>query len=168
MQGMSRSHGNPQPPRDGPGPKKLWLMLCGWILFGLGTVGIALPVMPTTIFWIGAVWCWSRSAPHLTRRILSHPRFGQPVQLFLDQGMMTRSGKWLALAGMTIGFLLLHLISRPDGSVSLLVALTLLAVGTWLWFRPEPAPALLPDDEALTLSAPPPASASADRRGGGD
>ena len=165
---MNMSHGEPQPPRDSPRPRRLWLLMSGWLLFGLGAVGIALPVMPTTVFWIGAVWCWSRSAPHLTRRILSHPRFGQPVQLFLDHGVMTRSGKWMALAGMALGYLLLHLISRPDGTVSLLVAFMLLLVGTWLWFRPEPATSLLPADETLTASNPSPPSVTAQRRNGSD
>jgi uncharacterized membrane protein YbaN (DUF454 family) len=113
------------------------------VLFVLGLVGIFLPVLPTTVFWIGAVWCWSRSAPHLTRRILAHPRFGQPVALFIYQGQMTRQGKWVAIAGMVAGFLLLHLIGQPAWPVSLLLGLTLALVGLWLWQRPEP-PASIP------------------------
>jgi uncharacterized membrane protein YbaN (DUF454 family) len=119
-------------------PARPWLLVGGWLLFGLGLIGIALPVLPTTVFWIGAVWCWSRSAPQLSRRILSHPRFGQPVHLFIEHGVMTRPGKWMALSGMTIGYLLLHLLSHPDWIVSLSVGLILLLVGVWLWQRPEP------------------------------
>lgn len=116
-----------------------WLLAGGWLLFGLGVIGIALPVMPTTVFWIGAVWCWSRSAPRLTRRILSHPRFGQPVYLFIEYGVMTRLGKWAAIGGIAFGYLLLQLLGRPDWPVSLLLGLTLVAIASWLWFRPEPA-----------------------------
>lgn len=116
-----------------------WLLAGGWLLFALGLVGIFLPVLPTTVFWIGAVWCWSRSAPHLTRRILSHPRFGQPVALFIERGQMTRQGKWVAIGGMVAGFSLLHLIGQPAWSVSLLLGVTLALVGLWLWQRPEPA-----------------------------
>jgi uncharacterized membrane protein YbaN (DUF454 family) len=116
-----------------------WLLAGGWLLFGLGVIGIALPVMPTTIFWIGAVWCWSRSAPRLTRRVLSHPRFGQPVYLFIEYGVMTRSGKWAAIGGIAFGYLLLQLLGRPDWPVSLLLGLTLIVTASWLWLRPEPA-----------------------------
>ncbi len=119
-------------------PSRPWLKACGWLLFLLGILGIFLPVMPTTVFWIGAVWCWSRSAPHLTHRILSHPRFGAPVQRFIEHGEMTRQGKLAAIGGMGLGFLLLQLFSQPVWSLSLFIAGLLIAVGTWLWFRPEP------------------------------
>lgn len=115
-----------------------WLVAGGWLLFALGLVGIALPVMPTTVFWIGAVWCWSRSAPRLTRRILSHPRFGHPVHLFLERGEMTRQGKLAAIGGIAGGYLLLHLMARPAWLTASLVAATLLLVAIWLWSRPEP------------------------------
>jgi uncharacterized membrane protein YbaN (DUF454 family) len=128
-----------------------WLLASGWFLFVLGVVGIALPVMPTTIFWIGAVWCWSRSAPHLTRRILSHPRFGHPVYLFIEYGEMTRQGKWMACCGMAIGYTLLQLLNQPDWPVSLMVGLSLLLIAAWLWQRPEPA---LPRTSVATGSPP--------------
>ncbi|MCG8014941.1 MAG: YbaN family protein [Candidatus Thiodiazotropha sp. 'RUGA'] len=115
-----------------------WMQLAGWGLFLLGAVGIVLPLLPTTTFWIGAVWCWSRSAPHLTKRILSHPRFGQPVYLFITHGQISRTGKWMALLGMSVGFAILQIVSSPgwqiDGSLMLLLSL----VAIWLWQRPEP------------------------------
>ncbi|MES9942129.1 MAG: YbaN family protein [Candidatus Thiodiazotropha sp. 6PLUC2] len=117
---------------------KLWLLAVGWLLFGLGVIGIVLPLMPTTIFWIGAVWCWSRSAPHLTKRILAHPRFGQPVYLFITYGQMTRTGKWMSLVGMTVGFALFQLLGNPGWPISLGVCLILALVAIWLWQRPEP------------------------------
>ena len=137
---------------------RLWLLAGGWLLFVLGAVGIALPVLPTTVFWIGAIWCWSRSAPHLTKRILSHPRFGRPVYLFIEYGKMTRHGKWAAICGMSIGFLLLQLLSRPDWPTSLLIGLTLVLIAAWLWRRPEPLPAeagAYIDDQAQTPPASP-------------
>ena len=127
-----------KPDDSGNSLSRLWLIAGGWLLFALGLVGVFLPVLPTTIFWIGAVWCWSRSAPQLTRRILSHPRFGQPVALFLERGQMARQGKWLASAGIAVGYALLHLLSEPDWRVSLLLGLSLLLVGLWIWLRPEP------------------------------
>jgi uncharacterized membrane protein YbaN (DUF454 family) len=125
-------------PTSRGGASHPWLTAAGWLLFALGLVGIFLPVLPTTVFWIGAVWCWSRSAPHLTRRILSHPRFGRPVLLFVEQGQMTRQGKWTALAGIAAGFALLHLLTQPPWYVSLSLGLLLALIALWLWQRPEP------------------------------
>lgn len=150
------------PHRHHASPSRPWLLACGWLLFVLGILGIFLPVMPTTVFWIGAVWCWSRSAPHLTRHILSHPHFGEPVRRFLEHGEMTRQGKLAAIGGIVAGYLLLQLLSDPSWPLGLLVALLLIAVGTWLWRRPEPAnttPASLtkvkpaPKQDAETLGA---------------
>ncbi len=129
-----------------------WLLAGGWLLFAMGLAGIFLPVMPTTVFWIGAVWCWSRSAPHLTRRILSHPRFGQAVQLFIEHGMMTRNGKRMAVFGICSGYLLLHLLGNPLWFVSLLLGMILAATIVWLWRRPEPAAIPLYTGSGLPIS----------------
>jgi uncharacterized membrane protein YbaN (DUF454 family) len=135
-----------------PRPARPWLLIGGWLLFTLGLIGIALPLLPTTVFWIGAVWCWSRSAPHLTRRILSHPRFGEPVYLFIENGEISRLGKLMALIGMSVGYALLHLITPPDSTVSLMLGFTLLLVGIWLWQRPEPGFSPLSQQRDLTDS----------------
>ena len=126
---------------------RTWKIAAGWLLFAVGVVGIVLPLLPTTIFWIGAVWFWSRSSPHLTERILSHPRFGRPVLMFIERGEVSRQGKLTASAGMALGYLLMHLIAAPDWPVGLIVALTLITVATWLWFRPEPNYEVSPSDE---------------------
>ncbi|MCG7991599.1 MAG: YbaN family protein [Candidatus Thiodiazotropha lotti] len=117
---------------------RAWMQIAGWGLFILGAVGIVLPLLPTTIFWIGAVWCWSRSAPHLTKRILAHPRFGQPVYLFITYGEISRMGKWMAVLGMSLGFAIFQLVGGPGWQLSLAVLLLLTLVAIWLWQRPEP------------------------------
>ncbi|MCU7842506.1 MAG: YbaN family protein [Candidatus Thiodiazotropha sp. (ex Monitilora ramsayi)] len=117
---------------------RTWKIAAGWLLFAVGVVGIVLPVLPTTIFWIGAVWFWSRSSPHLTERILSHPQFGRPVLNFIERGEIARQGKLMASAGMILGYLLMHLMANPAWPTGLAVGLTLIAVAIWLWFRPEP------------------------------
>jgi uncharacterized membrane protein YbaN (DUF454 family) len=117
---------------------KAWMLAAGWLLFALGAVGVVLPLLPTTIFWIGAVWCWSRSAPHLTKRILSHPKFGQPVYLFITYGQISRMGKWMAVIGMGAGFTIFQIISYPGWEISVTLVLVLILVAVWLWHRPEP------------------------------
>jgi uncharacterized membrane protein YbaN (DUF454 family) len=114
------------------------MLWAGWLLFALGAVGIFLPILPTTIFWICAVWFWSRSSPHLTERILAHPRFGPQVKRFIERGEMTRQGKLAATSGIALGFLLMQLLASPSWTTGLVVGLILAAVVVWLWFRPEP------------------------------
>jgi uncharacterized membrane protein YbaN (DUF454 family) len=131
-------HRQHPPHRRHPTLRQPVLQIAGGLLFATGVAGIFLPLLPTTVFWIGAAWCWSRSAPHLTRRILSHPRFGEPVRLFLEEGEISRKGKLAACGGILSGYLLLQLNLQPTWTQGLLIGLILTLVGIWLWRRPEP------------------------------
>jgi uncharacterized membrane protein YbaN (DUF454 family) len=86
----------------------------------IGFVGIFLPVLPTTPFFILAAGCFARSSPRLERWLLDHPRFGASLRDWQERGAIPRKAKVLACAGMGINYLLF-----------------------WLWSRPSPLPALL-------------------------
>ena len=64
--------------------KCFWLHAAGIIFVGLGFVGMALPVMPTTIFFILALACFTRSSPKFANWLLTHPKFGEPLRLWHD------------------------------------------------------------------------------------
>ena len=56
-----------------------------WILAGLGCValggiGVIVPGLPSTIFFIGAASCFTRSSPRLERWVLGLPGVGQLVR----------------------------------------------------------------------------------------
>ena len=78
-----------------------WRIL-GFALLGLGGLGIVLPIMPTTIFWILAALCFARSDPKIRDWIYARPGIGPQVELFIEQGQMTKAGKRGALFGMTL------------------------------------------------------------------
>lgn len=57
----------------------------GWLAGGsvavaLGAVGVVVPGLPTTVFFILAAWCFSRSSPRLERWILDLPKIGPLVR----------------------------------------------------------------------------------------
>lgn len=76
-------------------------------LFGVGLVGAALPVLPTTIFWIGALLALGKSDPALSERIRSWPGAGAVVSAYVDHGVISRRSKLIALAGMAFSATLL-------------------------------------------------------------
>jgi uncharacterized membrane protein YbaN (DUF454 family) len=51
----------------------------GILCVGLGVIGAFLPVMPTTVFLLIAVWAFSKSSSRLERWVLEHPRLGPRV-----------------------------------------------------------------------------------------
>ena len=52
----------------------------GLVSVGLGGVGIVVPGLPTTIFFIVAAWCFSHSSPRLEQWVLNLPRIGPLVR----------------------------------------------------------------------------------------
>src|SRR3546814_16691595 len=45
----------------------------GYAFFAIGLVGVVLPVLPTTIFWIIAAACLATSCPAMARKIYAWP-----------------------------------------------------------------------------------------------
>lgn len=78
-----------------------WRIL-GFLFLGIGAVGIVVPVMPTTIFWIIAAVCFAKSDPKIRDWIYARPGVGPQVELFVERGQMTRPGKRGALFGMAL------------------------------------------------------------------
>lgn len=74
----------------------------GFLLLGLGAIGIFLPVWPTTIFWIGAALCFARSSPAMRDWIYARPKLGPPIQQFIERGTLSNSSKAGALLGMAL------------------------------------------------------------------
>ena len=58
--------------------KAIYLIL-GLIFMGIGTIGIFVPILPTTIFMIIAAYCFLRSSQKLYNRIINNPHYGKPI-----------------------------------------------------------------------------------------
>lgn len=76
--------------------------LLGFLLLGLGAIGLFLPVWPTTIFWILAAMSFARSSPAMRDWIYARPKFGPEIQAFIEEGTLSRTSKTGALSGMAL------------------------------------------------------------------
>lgn len=125
-----------RPPARRPRAAWIWRWI-GWALFGLGLIGLAVPVMPTTIFWILAVLALREADPRLTERILSWPRVGPAIANFIDHGAISSAGKTAALGGLGLGGVVASL-SLGAGWPLWVCLSVLIGVAAYILTRPEP------------------------------
>lgn len=72
----------------------------GVVCVGLGALGAALPGLPATIFFLGALWCFARSSPRL-ERWLRESRIVRPYRAYIDGGVpLPRRARVAAIVAM--------------------------------------------------------------------
>lgn len=74
------------------------LLVIGTLLLGLGIVGIYVPGLPTTPFLLLAAACYLRSSERLFHWLVSHPRMGPQLRVFLQKKAVPRRVKVVSLA----------------------------------------------------------------------
>jgi len=106
----------------------IWF-LAGWLAVALGGIGIVVPGLPTTVFFIIAASCFARSSPRFEQWVLDLPRIGPMVR---DQraglGMPRRAKAWAV--GTMVAFASLSALVAGHPALSLTI-LALVAVGAW-------------------------------------
>jgi uncharacterized membrane protein YbaN (DUF454 family) len=87
-------------------------MTIGFMSVGVGGVGVIVPGLPTTVFFIVAAWCFSRSSPRFEQWVLDLPRVGPMVRDHrAGLGMPRRTKVW-AIAMVWIAVSLSAVVSR--------------------------------------------------------
>lgn len=117
--------------------RALWLCL-GCLMLALGVIGAFLPVMPTTIFLILAVACFSRSSPRLEKWLLDSPTYGPSLRAWREEGAVSRKGKTYACLGMTAGYVLFYWSAHPSLPLAIGVGVFFLASAAYVLSRPGP------------------------------
>lgn len=118
--------------------KQLAYLITGFFLTALGVVGVFLPIMPTTVFLIGAVFCFSRSSKRFEYWLLHHPRFGPTLINWQTYGAISKPAKIMASLGMLLGYGLFYLGAQPSVLLASSVALFMSGCGYYVLSRPLP------------------------------
>ncbi len=118
------------------GTKRSVYFVLGWVMVALGFVGALLPIMPTTIFLILAVWCFGRSSPRFEKWLLEHPVFGPTLVQWRRHGAVPRRVKWIACGGMAFGYGTFFYFARPTPLLGVVVALFFIACAAYVLTRP--------------------------------
>ncbi|MEE9209251.1 MAG: YbaN family protein [Kiloniellales bacterium] len=136
-------HATPELPEGrvlGCPPARYGLIGFGWLCVGLGVLGAFLPVLPTTIFLIMALWAFSRSSARLHHWLYSHPRLGRPLRAWHAHRVIPIPAKCLALTMMLLSLLYVTLFVAEGWALPLGLALALGAVAAYIVTRPHRLP----------------------------
>jgi uncharacterized membrane protein YbaN (DUF454 family) len=77
--------------------KKIILLILGMVSLLLGTIGILLPILPTTPFVILAATCFAVSSPRMNDRLTKSRLFGEFIKNYRDHTGVKRKTKRNAL-----------------------------------------------------------------------
>ena len=136
-------HATPEFPEGrvlGCPPARYGLIAFGWLCVGLGVLGAFLPVLPTTIFLIMALWAFSRSSARLHHWLSSHPRLGRPLRAWHAHRVIPIPAKCLALTMMLLSLLFVTLFLAEGWVLPLGLALVLGSVAAYIVTRPHRIP----------------------------
>lgn len=114
------------------------LLALGWVAVGAAAVGVALPVMPTTIFLLIALWAFSRSSPRFGNWIRKHRVFGPFVRDWESYGAIPTRAKWLAIVMMGGSLAWLALFTAAPPIAVALTAGMLTCVAIYIMSCPAP------------------------------
>jgi len=108
----------------------------GVIAVGLAAIGAVLPLMPTTVFLLIALWAFARGSPEWADRVRAHRRFGPYIRDWEERGAIPRKAKATAIVMMATSWAILAMVGQ--GPVVLgVVGGVLVAVAGFILSRPS-------------------------------
>ncbi len=118
-------------------PVRLMLLFLGWLNVALGVIGAFLPLVPTTIFLLIALWCFTRSSPRVAMWLYSHERLGLALRRWHEERIVPIEAKVAAFVSISASLLFVHGF-YPDMIVGKWVATAVcVAVLSFLLSRPH-------------------------------
>lgn len=110
---------------------KIFYIVLGWIFVTLGMIGVFLPVMPTTIFMIFALWAFAESSPRFHDWLYHHAVFGPPLQLWKQYRVIPLIAKLMSVTMMlgSLSYVVLFTVTP-----NYIVALICVFFGYASWF----------------------------------
>ena len=109
--------------------KRVFLIVIGSIALVLGSIGVIVPLLPTTPFLLVASWCYLRSSEKLYRWLLTRKFFRRHINKIIENKGLTLRSKAMIL-GAVWAMLLILMIFVFENFTMRLVAFSLGTVKT--------------------------------------
>ncbi len=131
------------------------LIAFGWFSLILGMIGAVVPVMPSMVFLLVSLWCFSKGSERFHAWLYGHRVFGPSLRLWSEHRVIPLRAKLATLSGIAFSVVILVALT-PEGSTLLFVYSGINAVAAlFIVSRPGNAPATAPDtvpDTAMAIS----------------
>lgn len=115
--------------------KRTILIIIGWLAVVLATLGVVLPLLPTTPFLLLAAWCFARSSPRFHHWLLYRSWFGSYIRHWQEHRALPLGAKPRALIFIVITFAVsLYLVNILW--VRLLLLMMMCALLFFMWRMP--------------------------------
>ena len=115
--------------------RSFWFLV-GLLALALAIAGAILPLLPTTVFLLVAVYAFARSSKRLHDWIMEHRHFGRLVRNWQTYGSIDRRSKLFAVLAM-IGALALSIVLGFDLWILLVQAGVLAGAALFVLTRPD-------------------------------
>ena len=115
----------------------MWVALAG-LSFSIGVLGIFLPLLPTTVFMLMAVYCASKGSPRFEAWIRSQEYVGPLLVNWEQERAIPRRAKLAAVSMLALSALIV-IWSLGQGWLRWAVVVLLFVIALWLATRPEPS-----------------------------
>lgn len=129
------------------------LIAVGTILVGIGILGMFLPLLPTTIFLLGAAACYARASERFYQRLLANRLCGPFIREWRQHRTVPRRARRTALLLIVASFSTSITFFVPGILWRVIVGLVGVGVFSIVWRLPVREPT-----EAETVAAPVPAT----------
>ena len=113
------------------------LFALGIMCVGLGVIGLFLPVMPSTVFFLVALWAFSQSSARFHTWLYEHPRLGPPLRQWHVHRVIPLRAKVLAVATMAFSLLIVILFVAEDWVLPSTLGAILALVAAYIVTRPH-------------------------------
>ncbi len=118
-------------------PLRFAVLAFGWLMFGVGVVSVPVPLFPSTVFLLAAMWAFSLSSPRFRAWILKRRSLGSSRRARHQHRAILRYGMVLAIATMIASLAFVALVVAQSWMAPLAVAVVLIPVARYILSRPK-------------------------------
>jgi len=115
------------------------LISVGWVGVLLGMIGIIVPVMPSTVFFLIALWAFSNGSERFHHWLYNHRHFGPPLRAWQEHRAIPVKAKIFAVLGMMVSFVITLVVTSEGSLVPPIYAAVTIVVGLYILSRPSGA-----------------------------